>query len=140
MFVGSGKVLVAVQDLFFVSKISETLKKMGLQALFAATPREIDKTLKENDVALMIVDLSMDIIDVVALVGNMKNTPSTSSIPIIGFGEHTDIERLQGAQEAGCDVVVSNRKFVGSMKALVEAWMLEEDLESDNNDCTNEIL
>lgn len=115
------KVLVIENDLFFSSKITATLKQIGLRSVLATQLAEINKFLKEQDVILVILDLSVDGMDTVTFVHKLKSSQSTCSIPVIAFAEHSERELLQGAREAGCEIVVSNRGLVEDLKDLVEA-------------------
>jgi CheY-like chemotaxis protein len=119
----SKKALVIETDLFFTTKIGQTLEKIGLDYLVTANSAEVFKLIKENEVVLIIFDLCLEKMDTITLLEKLKSSPSTEEIPVIGFGDHSD-SVLSQARAAGCEMVVSNRNFVEHLKDLVEASLV----------------
>lgn len=119
------KVLVVENDLFFSSKMTDTLKQMGLKTVLSCNSKEITGLLKENQVGLIILDLSVDGINTLSLIQRLKNDNSTARIPIIAFAEHTQKKLLEGAANAGCEIVVNNRQAVQNLENLVEVGLAE---------------
>ncbi len=114
------KVLVIETDLFFTTKIGQTLKEMGLEYLTASSSAEVFQLLGKNQIVLVILDLCLEKMDTITLLEKLKSSDKTEGIPVIGFGEHTD-SILNRARTIGCEIVVSNRNFVEHLKDLVEA-------------------
>ena len=52
------RVLAAVEDLLFKSKISETASSLGIEAAFPRNPRKLLEALRESPPDLLILDLN----------------------------------------------------------------------------------
>lgn len=98
------RVLAVAPDLFFASKISETLRAAGHEVTVVAEP---PSAAEGHDA--MLVDLnSIDAADAVA-----------AGVPTLGFYSHVDAETRQRATEAGIDLVVPRSRMARDMPELV---------------------
>ena len=52
------RVLAAVEDLLFKSKISETASQLGIEASFPRNPRRLLEVLRESPPDLLVLDLN----------------------------------------------------------------------------------
>jgi hypothetical protein len=96
------RITAIVPDLFFASKVKETLAAAGhdVTVVSAGAPLEAD---------LLVVDLDAAGTDVERPLG----TPS------LGFYSHVDVETRARAQEAGFDLVVPRSRMAREMPELV---------------------
>ena len=122
------KALIIENDLFFTSKITNTVKEVGLAPVIAQESKAVNQQLKDPDLSLIIIDLSLNGLDTLKLLNNVKGSQSTCHIPIIAFAEHTEKELLQGAREAGCEIVITNLGIAKDLKDLIEAALPEPSL------------
>jgi hypothetical protein len=94
------RIAAVVPDLFFASKVKETLTAAGHDVtLVAAAPATVD---------LVIVDL--DAAGPVAAPGG---------VPRLGFYSHVEVDTRKAAEEAGFDLVVPRSRMAREMPALV---------------------
>jgi len=104
-------VLVAVDDLFFSSKISETAKHLSIPLVFARSQDEvIARALTEKPV-LLIVDLNSTRCQPVETILQIKEDADLRHIPVVGFLSHVQADLKVKATMAGCDRVLPRSVF-----------------------------
>ncbi|HEX7960347.1 MAG TPA: response regulator [Terriglobales bacterium] len=118
---GSGnKIICFVDDLFFLAKIQEVARKLGVKVEFVKADKESLERITEGEEkpALIIFDL------------NNANAKPLTTIPklrsklkkgtsIVGFLSHLQGDLKMKAQEAGCDMVVPRSAFSQNLPALL---------------------
>jgi hypothetical protein len=97
------RVAAVVPDLFFASKVRETLTAAGheVTVVTPGAPMEAD---------VMVVDLD-------AAGPDVELPPGT---PRLGFYSHVDTDTRERAQQAGFDLVVPRSRMAREMPALVD--------------------
>jgi CheY-like chemotaxis protein len=115
-------VAALVQDLFFSSKIGETLRHLGYRALVTGRVDEFEEQVRREQPGLALVDLGLRGVDWAAAIRRLRAAPELADLPIIAFGPHRDLELRERALEAGCTEVVANSKFVTDLPHLVERY------------------
>ncbi len=70
--------------------------------------------------ALLLFDLSNDAVPWQRWIPTLKSSPATRRIPVLTFGPHADVERMQEARRVGADVVLARSRFVADMPALLQ--------------------
>jgi CheY-like chemotaxis protein len=115
------KILGVMADLFFLVKILDEAKKLGLGAEFVK-----DRTLAMEKIRalppLVIFDLNFAQADPLGLIREMKSDPATQGIPAVAFVPHVQVELKQQALDAGCDVVVARSTFAQDLTALLAPY------------------
>ncbi len=114
-------VLVVVDDLFFSSKIGETIRQLGGEPRFAAEASEIPDDPDCGRLAAIIVDLDLARTDPVELIAHLKNSEATGGIPMMAYGRHTRPEAFARAREAGCERAVPRSEFVKRLPEFIES-------------------
>lgn len=114
-------VLVIVDDLFFSSKIGETVRQLGGKPLFVAEVSEIPDDPDDGPPAAIIVDLDLTRTDAVDLIAHLRNGEATRDTPMMAYGRHTRPEAFVRAREAGCERAVPRSEFVKRLPEFVEA-------------------
>jgi PleD family two-component response regulator len=102
----SKRVLAVVSDLFFSVKLSEAAKRNGMAIEFVKEGGEVLEKAKTRP-TLIVFDLNFDAVEPVKLISQLKATPETRSVSLIGYLSHVQGELKQQAQEAGCDMVMA---------------------------------
>jgi DNA-binding response OmpR family regulator len=106
------RVVAFVSDLFFASKIKETLTTAGHEVEIAST---FDRTIEAADAAeLVIVDLHVEGLDPAQLSMRLGGKP------LIGFYSHVDADARAQATRAGFKLVVPRSRMAREMPNLVE--------------------
>ena len=112
-------VVAAVEDMFFVSKIRETAKALGMVANF---PRRADVLLgavSQEPPDLIVVDLHSQRFNAIELAGELKSNESLKTIPLLGFFSHVQMDLQRQALEAGYDQVIPRSVFFRDLASIL---------------------
>jgi CheY-like chemotaxis protein len=118
----AGPILVAVNDLFFSSKLDAVARGLGVSIRCLPTCQQVLEAGREEFPLLFIVDLNSAAGDPVGLVRSLKGDPRTQGIPIVGFLSHVEVELRQQALAAGCDEVLARSAFVGLLPKILRSF------------------
>jgi PleD family two-component response regulator len=125
------RIFCFIEDLFFLAKINEVSKKLGVKVEFVKTAEPIleraDDEVPENErPALIIIDLNNNNIKPLTLIPKLR-LKLKKSTSIIGFLSHIQGELKVKAQEAGCDTVMPRSAFSQNLPNLLRRHAEEED-------------
>jgi hypothetical protein len=122
-----------IEDLFFVAKIQETARKLGVKVEFVKGDKEVVARLAELPEAerpkLLVFDLNNLNAKPISLIPKLK-TKFKKATSIVGFLNHLQGELKAKAIEAGCDAVMPRSAFSQTLPNLLRRYGLEE--EEDN--------
>ena len=104
------RVLAAVADLLFVSKISTAAKQAGCTAPFFRDAEQLARAVP-GEPCLVIVDLNHAALDPVALIARLKQNPVTAAAPVVAFLSHVQVDLKREAEKAGSDLVLPRSVF-----------------------------
>ena len=113
------KILAVVDDLFFSVKISDAAKRTGLEVDFVKSEKDAIDKAKEKPL-IIILDLNINALAPVKLIGKLKGSPETKGISIIGFLSHIQGELKQQAQEAGANMVMARSAFSQNLQQILK--------------------
>jgi CheY-like chemotaxis protein len=113
------RVLGAVEDLLFRSKISETASSLGIEASFPRNPRRLLEALHESPPDLLVLDLNSARFEPLALLRNVRSDETTRDVPTVGFLSHVQKDLAVAAREAGCDRVVARSAFTKDLPQIL---------------------
>jgi PleD family two-component response regulator len=113
------RVLGAVEDLLFKSKISETSSQLGIEAAFPRSPKKLLDALRESPPDLLILDLNSARFEPLALLREVKSDEATREISTIGFLSHVQKDLAVAAREAGCDRIVARSAFTRDLPKIL---------------------
>jgi PleD family two-component response regulator len=102
----SKRVLAIVSDLFFSVKLSEAAKRNGMAIEFIKEAGEVLEKARTRP-TLIVFDLNFDAVEPIKLISQLKSSPETRTVSLIGYLSHVQGELKQQAQEAGCDMVMA---------------------------------
>jgi len=105
------RVLAAVDDLFFASKIRGTAEQLNVTVEFARKADTLFDLAKAETPDLVILDLNSEKLDAVALARDLKADETLRDIPLVGFLSHVQTDLMRRAQEAGVDQVMPRSAF-----------------------------
>jgi DNA-binding NarL/FixJ family response regulator len=111
-------VLVAVEDLIFLSKIQQTVRETGI----AIEPVEISKLkerLLQSSSRAVIVDLNHRSGKAVEAARAVKSDPATSHVRVLGFLSHVQTDLAREARQAGLDIVMARSAFSQQLPDLL---------------------
>jgi PleD family two-component response regulator len=113
------KVLGAVEDLLFKSKISETSAQLGIEAAFPRSPGKLLDALRESPPDLLVLDLNSARFEPLALLREVKSDEATREISTVGFLSHVQKDLAVAAREAGCDRIVARSAFTRDLPKIL---------------------
>lgn len=112
------RVLAAVSDLIFVSKIAAAARQAGCSVEFFRQAERLRKAISTGS-CIVIVDLNESSLDPVALVASLKAAPETRQAQIIAYLSHVQHELWRKAEEAGADLVLPRSVFSQNLYDLL---------------------
>src|SRR5215210_6340595 len=82
------RVLAAVEDLLFRSKISETADTLGVEAAFPRSPKKLIETLRASPPDLLILDLNSARFEPLELLRIVRSDSALQNVTTVGFLSH----------------------------------------------------
>ncbi len=121
-----------IEDLFFLAKIQETARKLGVKVVFVKNDKDIVQRLADapelERPALIVFDLNNANAKPLTLIPKLKaKLKRTASI--IGFLSHLQGDLKVKATEAGCDVVMPRSAFSQNLPNLLRRYGVEDEVE-----------
>ena len=109
-----GRIVTLVPDLLVEVRLDEAARRIDadLEPLSSAIHLEAALS-KPADV--LIVDLGVDGLDLDAITA----TADAHEVPVVAFGPHVDIERLQAAKDAGIGSVYPRSAFLKGIRRIL---------------------
>ena len=111
------RVLAAVEDLLFRSKISETAQQLGIEARFPRSPKKLLEALRESPPDLLVLDLNSARFEPLDLLRTVRS--DEVGIPTVGFLSHVQRDLAVAAREAGCDHVMARSAFTMDLPRIL---------------------
>jgi DNA-binding NarL/FixJ family response regulator len=108
------KVLAAVDDLLFRSKISGSASELDVEARFPRSPGKLLDALRDSPPDLLILDLNSARFEPLNLLREIEG-----SVPTVGYLSHVQKDLAVAAREAGCDRVVARSAFVRDLPRIL---------------------
>jgi PleD family two-component response regulator len=105
------RVLVAVDDIFFASKIRAAAESVGVEYDSARSVEVAAAKAKADPPSLVIADLHGARCDAFALAETFKADAALRDIPLVGFFSHVQTELKRRAESAGFDRVLPRSAF-----------------------------
>jgi len=117
----NGRVIAAVEDLFFASKIRGTAEHAGARVEF---PRDADALVaaaeREDAPGLFLFDLhAARYGDLFALAARLKQDGRLRAVPLVGFFSHVHTELQRRALDAGFDQVLPRSAFTKRLPEIL---------------------
>jgi CheY-like chemotaxis protein len=117
----ASRVFAFVEDLFFLSKIQDTGRKMNVKVEFVKSEKELADRMKSNGIeqpSLIIFDLNNANAKPLTLIPKLKSKMKKGT-SIIGFLSHVQGDLKQKAHEVGCDMVLPRSAFSQNLPQLL---------------------
>ena len=113
------RVVAAVEDLLFKSKISETANTLGVEALFPRSPKKLVEKVHESPPDLLVLDLNSARFEPLQLLKQLKSDEASRGVPVVGFLSHVQKDLAVAARESGCDRVVARSAFTRDLPEIL---------------------
>lgn len=112
-------ILALVTDLFFILKINDTAKSIGLPVSFVGSSAEFLERLRSTNPALVITDLTLNGVELAALFDQLATIADQTMLPILGYTTHADWKRT-GPLHDRCTKVVTKDTLSRSLAELMQ--------------------
>src|SRR5882757_1640441 len=130
------KIFFFIEDLFFIAKIQETARKLGVKIAFVKNEKEAIAELvggAEDDLpGLIVFDLNNANAKPLTLIPKLK-TKLKKHTSIIGFLSHLQGDLKAKAVEAGCDTVMPRAAFSQNLPNLLRRYGIVQEEEHNFN-------
>jgi len=130
------RIFCFIEDLFFIAKIQETARKLGVKVAFVKNDKESIAELtghEEDDrPGLIVFDLNNTNAKPLTLIPKLKAKLKRST-SIVGFLSHLQGDLKAKAMEAGCDTVMPRAAFSQNLPNLLRRYGFEEEEETNYN-------
>ena len=113
------RVLAAVEDLLFKSKISETAAQLGVEARFPRSRGKLLEAIRESPPDLLIIDLNSARFEPLELLRIVKTDGALREVSTVGFLSHVQRDLAVAAREAGCDHVMARSAFTRDLPGIL---------------------
>jgi hypothetical protein len=128
------RIFCFIEDLFFLAKIQETARKLGVKVEFVKGDKEAVERIYDAPEnarpALLVFDLNNMNAKPMTLIPKFK-ARFKKTVSIIGFLNHLQGDLKIKALEAGCDVVMPRSAFSQSLPVLLRRYGVEEEEEHE---------
>jgi CheY-like chemotaxis protein len=122
-----------IEDLFFLAKIQETARKVGVKVAFVKADKDIVSRLADvpegNRPSLIVFDLNNVAAKPLTLIPRLKSKMKRGT-SVIGFLSHLQGDLKAKAMEAGCDMVMPRSAFSQNLPNLLRRHGLDSELEA----------
>jgi hypothetical protein len=127
------RIFFFIEDLFFLAKIQETAKKLGVKVGFLKADKDIVARLSgvpdEEKPSLIVFDLNNAGAKPLTLIPKIKAKLKRGT-SVIGFLSHLQGDLKVKATEAGCDMVMPRSAFSQNLPNLLRRHGVDEELEA----------
>lgn len=111
-------VVALVEDLFFLAKIRETAKAVGVTVVTGDSRSGADAIAKTEPRAI-ILDLNSRGLNALDWIKALKADPATHAIRLVAFASHVQEQLISAARAAGCDSVMARSAFTQQLPKLL---------------------
>ncbi|MFN7292181.1 MAG: hypothetical protein ACK5YR_09165 [Pirellula sp.] len=111
-------IVLLTNDLMFQSKVSGAVRNAGKQLVVDRSVERIIERTDANAVKLILIDLSLQTLELESAVKSLRDEFGNASI--MAFGAHVDVARLEEAKRAGADSVLTRGQFDRDLNEIVK--------------------
>jgi PleD family two-component response regulator len=113
-------ILVAVNDVFFYTKLRDALKPQGYALEKARTHVEVANKASALRPAAVVLNINDEGLDAFKALEALKSDARSRSIPVLAFANHEEVDNWKRAQQLGVTKIVSRNEFSSRTLQLVQ--------------------
>lgn len=121
----AAKILAVVDDIFFLAKIQQAARQLGV-TVESAAPDAVQERLASDGVRAILLDLNHKSGKALAALQGLRDNPATRPVPVVAFLSHVQTDLAQAARAAGCQRVMARSAFSQQLPALLRELSKEE--------------
>ncbi len=115
----AAKILAVVEDIFFLAKIQQTARQLGI-TVESVAPDALQEKLGQKVPSAILLDLNHRSGKAIAVLEGLKDNPASRSIPVVAFLSHVQTDLAQAARAAGCERVMARSAFSQQLPMLLQ--------------------
>ncbi len=113
-------ILVAITDIFFYTKVRDALLPDGYRLEKARAQQDILEKTSSGNPALVLLDMNDRTVDAFQALKTLKADPRFSSIPVLAYANHEEVDTWNRARALGVTKIVSRNEFSARTRDLVD--------------------
>lgn len=113
------RILAAVDDMIFASKIRGTAEQLNVTVFFAKSADAAFDAAKTDVPSLIILDLHSQRTNSFDLAARLKGDEQLRHVPLVGFFSHVQTELQQRATQAGIDHIMPRSVFTKKLSHIL---------------------
>ncbi|HEX3560191.1 MAG TPA: hypothetical protein VHU19_13380 [Pyrinomonadaceae bacterium] len=113
------RVIAAVSDMLFASKIRGTAEHLNVTVEFARSADALFDAAKTEAPSLIILDLHATSLDSFALAARLKADEQLRGVPVVAFFSHVQTELQRRAEEAGIEHILPRSAFTRRLPEIL---------------------
>ena len=117
------KVILAVNNMIFTSKIMSVLDNLEAEGIKAIRSDDIFSIAHEEKPDLIIMDLNLNGIEAPSLINKLRSYKATRGIPIVCYSPHIMADQMKAATKAGATEVLTNTKMTNRMSRILGKYI-----------------
>ncbi|MBL8070749.1 MAG: histidine kinase [Nitrospira sp.] len=133
----SPTILVAVTDIFFYTKVRDTLRPQGYTLERIRSQDEVAGKTASASPAALILNMNDLAIDAFTALETLRADPALRSLPILAFANHEETDTWRRAKELGVTKIVSRNEFSARTRELVEDIIANSSQQSPGRSAPN---
>ncbi len=114
------RILVAVNDIFFYTKLRDACKPHGYTLEKARSQEDVTEKAQALNPAAIVININDESLDAFKAIEALKHDDASKSIPLLVFANHDDVESWRRAQKLGVTKIVSRNEFSSRTLALLQ--------------------
>ena len=116
-------VLLVSADLLFASRLAGAAERLAVTLETAANAQSALDRCAAGPVKLVLLDLTLPGLDVATLVAQLRAAEHAPRA-IVAYGPHVHEAKLQAAEQAHCDAVLTRGQFNAQMEEVLSRWAI----------------
>jgi CheY-like chemotaxis protein len=117
------KVIIAVNNMIFTSKIMSVLDNLSVEGIKAIRSDDIFNKALNLQPDLIIIDLNLNGIEAPSLINKLRSYGKTKNIPIVCYSPHIMTDQMKAARSAGATEVLANSKMTNRMNSILGKYI-----------------
>lgn len=117
--ISDGRIIVAVDDMFFAAKILGAAQNLGRTVERVKTVEQLFASLPTEAPALLLIDLNSAQFDALQLIASLKSQAKYAALTVLGFLSHVQVDLKRQAEAIGCDSVMTRSAFSQALAEIL---------------------
>ncbi len=116
-------ILVAVNDIFFYTKLRDALKPQGYILERARTQEDVRQKALSLHPAAAVLNMNDPAVDGLTALETLRAEQSLKDLPVLAFANHEEVDTWNRAKALGITKIVSRNEFSARTKDLIDEVM-----------------